>query len=181
MDEDQLFSNLSKSSNGQLLQQIFERIKLLINNSVTDGTFANNSASSMSTQLSANLKADYHKPFSFALKYVILSGIEGFKTNTNGKCLDWTTWTWSFKIGNVLNNLELMEYLRTVLTSEKQNGTLLRFSSHLALFYRSASFEIKVWASLFYAKLLTQFLSYFIFSISRKSFSLKYLTCLFNT
>ena len=88
MDEDQLFSNLSKSSNGQLLQQIFERIKLLINNSVTDCTFANNSASSMSTQLSANLKADYHKPFSFALKYVILSGIEGFKTNTNGKCLD---------------------------------------------------------------------------------------------
>lgn len=85
MDEEQLFSNLNKSSNGQLLQQIFERIKLLINNSMADGTFANSSVSSMSSQLIANLKADYHKPFSFVLKYVILSGVEGFKTNTNGK------------------------------------------------------------------------------------------------
>ena len=38
----------------------------------------------------------------------------------------------------------MLDYLKTVITTNKQNGLLLRFSSHLALFYRSASFQIKV-------------------------------------
>ncbi len=37
-----------------------------------------------------------------------------------------------------------MEYLKTVITSNQQNGLLLRLSSHLALFYRAASFQLKV-------------------------------------
>lgn len=37
-----------------------------------------------------------------------------------------------------------MDYLKTALIEEKQNGYLLRLSAHLALFYRSASFQIKV-------------------------------------
>lgn len=41
--------------------------------------------------------------------------------------------------------LELMDYLKTALIEEKQNGYLLRLSAHLALFYRSASFQIKVY------------------------------------
>lgn len=37
-----------------------------------------------------------------------------------------------------------MDYLKTVMNDDRQNGLLLRFSSHLSLFYRSASFQIRV-------------------------------------
>lgn len=37
----------------------------------------------------------------------------------------------------------MLDYLKTVITTNKQNGLLLRFSSHLALFYRAASFQLK--------------------------------------
>jgi hypothetical protein len=39
---------------------------------------------------------------------------------------------------------ELMDYLKTAISTEKQNGSLLRFSAHLALFFRSASIQLKV-------------------------------------
>ena len=38
----------------------------------------------MSTQIIKSLKLDAQKPFSIILKHVILSGINGFKTGTNG-------------------------------------------------------------------------------------------------
>lgn len=41
-------------------------------------------------------------------------------------------------------SLELMDYLNAALIDEKQNGWLLRLCSHLAIVYRSASFQIKV-------------------------------------
>lgn len=49
-----------------------------------------------------------------------------------------------------INFLELLDYLKTVLEdNNKQSGSLLRFSSHLSLFFKSASFELKVNQSLF--------------------------------
>lgn len=37
-----------------------------------------------------------------------------------------------------------MEYLKNLLVSEHRDGLILRFSSHLALFYRTASYQITV-------------------------------------
>lgn len=37
-----------------------------------------------SAQLISNLKADANKPFSIILKYIILSGIDGFESGTQG-------------------------------------------------------------------------------------------------
>ena len=38
-----------------------------------------------------------------------------------------------------------MDYLKTAVSTDKQNGSLLRFSAHLSLFYRSASINLKVY------------------------------------
>lgn len=134
-DEDYFFNSINKSSYQSTLPavvQIFERIRVLISNSgassLTVGNFIDKSMSKtgttglMPTQLVQNLKMDAHSPFSIILKHIILSGIDGFKSGTN----------------------ELMSYLRTAISTGQQNGLLLRFSSHLALLYRSSSFEIKV-------------------------------------
>lgn len=37
-----------------------------------------------------------------------------------------------------------MEYLKNLFVSDKRDGLILRFSSHLALFYRTASYQITV-------------------------------------
>ena len=132
-DEDYLFNNLNKlniQNSSQFLNQIFERIRVLINNSGTslvtggmgDTTINGGLKSSMSNQLVNNLKLDAQKPFSIILKHIVLSGIDGFQSVTN----------------------ELMDYLKTAVGNEKQDGFLIRFSAHLALFYHSASFQIKV-------------------------------------
>ncbi|CAF0971958.1 unnamed protein product [Brachionus calyciflorus] len=44
---------------------------------------------------------------------------------------------------NVNNSMKLMDYLKNLILSEQQSGLVLRFSSHLALFYRAASYQIK--------------------------------------
>ena len=133
-DEDYFFNSINKSSYQSTLPtvvQIFERIRVLISNSgvssVTIGNFIDKNSSTTGTtglmpaQLVNNLKTDAQSPFSIILKHVILSGIDGFKSGTN----------------------ELMSYLRTAISSGQPNGLLLRFSSHLALLYRSSSFDLK--------------------------------------
>ena len=98
-DEDYLFTGINKTSSLASLStvtQIFDRIKILINNSGV-GSFAtsniidktvNSSASgsvlSLPNQLVNNLKADSQSPFSIILKHIILSGIDGFKSGTSG-------------------------------------------------------------------------------------------------
>lgn len=37
-----------------------------------------------------------------------------------------------------------MEYIKNLISCEQQNGLVLRFSSHLALFYRTASYQTNV-------------------------------------
>lgn len=135
-DEDYFFTGINKTSSLASLPtiaQIFDRIKILINNSGV-GSFATSnvvdkslntgvggSALSIPNQLVNNLKTDSQSPFSIILKHIILSGIDGFRSGTS----------------------EMLDYLKTVITTNRQNGLLLRFSSHLALFYRSASFRLK--------------------------------------
>ncbi len=92
-DEDNLFGSLNKVSSQnamQVLSLIFERIKILINNSGNNlvngggiGDFGGN-LSAMSSQVVTNLKQDAQKPSSIILKHIILSGINGFQSVTNG-------------------------------------------------------------------------------------------------
>ncbi len=78
-----------------ILNQIFDRIRILIENFGNTGLVAtnfndtnniNNLSMTMSTQNIKNLKLDAQKPFSIILKHVIVSGINGFKSGTNGIC-----------------------------------------------------------------------------------------------
>lgn len=136
-DEDNLFTN---QITGSTIAQIFDRIAILINNTglgmsgASAGTgsaggygmaMGNQSMSYSGANATSKealyLKQDLQRPFSVVLKHIIQSGIDGFHSGTN----------------------ELLEYLKTIVLSESQNGHLLRFSSHLALFYRSASLQIK--------------------------------------
>ena len=93
-DEENLFANLNKQANEATLGQIFDRIRILIDNTGNVGlTGANLSDASsitanlsvaMSSQIIKNLKIDAQKPFSIILKHIILSGINGFKSGTDG-------------------------------------------------------------------------------------------------
>lgn len=38
----------------------------------------------------------------------------------------------------------MLDYLKSVIEVDRKNGLLLRFSAHLTLFFRAASFELKV-------------------------------------
>jgi hypothetical protein len=87
-----LFGSLNKvtSHNSiQILAQVFERIKIIINNGGNNsvggniGDFGGN-MNAMSNQVVANLKLDAQKPTSIILKHIILSGINGFQSVTNG-------------------------------------------------------------------------------------------------
>lgn len=123
-EEDYFFNSINKSSAQASLPtivQVFERIKVLINNSGEKNANGSKSDAVMSKQLVKNLRMDAQSPFSVILKHVIMSGLDGFRSGTN----------------------DLMEFLKTMVTSNEQNGLLVRFSSHLALFYRAASFQIK--------------------------------------
>ena len=100
-DEDYLFNNLSKTTTNSesfIIGQIFDRIKVLINNcgvgSIATSNVSNKSlimnggssgSLSVPAQLVNNIKSDAQKPFSVILKHVIMSGINGFKEGTNGK------------------------------------------------------------------------------------------------
>jgi hypothetical protein len=98
----------------------------------------------MSSQIIKSLKLDAQNHFSIILKHVILSGINGFKSGTNG-IFFYILVICNFCLIRLLNIIpELMNYLKTVMNDDRQNGLLLRFSSHLSLFYRSASFQIRV-------------------------------------
>lgn len=98
-DEDYFFNSIDKSSDQSGLPtigQIFERVKVFINNtgvsSVTMSNFIDKNATStagntgglMPAQLVKNLKADAQSPFSIILKHVIMSGVDDFKSGTNG-------------------------------------------------------------------------------------------------
>ena len=103
-DEDHLFLSTggkgasSDQSNLPTISQIFERIRVLISScgsagstAPLDGLSASSSSSSFSmnllngkAQLVNALKADLNRPYSILLKYVISSGLEGFKSGTNG-------------------------------------------------------------------------------------------------
>ena len=77
-DEDYFFTGINKTSSLASLPtvtQIFDRIKVLINNS---GSLA------IPNQIANNLKTDSQNPFSIILKHVIMSGIDGFKSGTSG-------------------------------------------------------------------------------------------------
>jgi hypothetical protein len=179
-DEDYFFNGMNKSSSQAHLptiSQIFERIRILINNSgvssVSIGNFDRNTNGSnvanggllMSGKLVNSLKNDAQKPASIILKHVIMSGIDSFKSGTNGLCLlhiyyrmeGGSRKTWlclkRFSLFMIFEFflkifffefIELMEYLKTVITTSQKNGRLLRFSSHLSLFYRSALCQLKV-------------------------------------
>ena len=87
-----MFGSLNKGTTQnsiQILSQVFERIKILINNGGNNsvggniGDFGGN-MNAMSNQVVANLKLDAQKPTSIILKHVILSGINGFQSVTNG-------------------------------------------------------------------------------------------------
>lgn len=88
-DEDQVFLSCGKSidqSNMPTISQIFDRIRVLImssDSSVTLGVESGGLIASRS-QGKNSLKADLQKPFSIILKHVISSGIEGFKSGTDG-------------------------------------------------------------------------------------------------
>lgn len=153
-DEDHLFGNINKISSQnamQVLSQIFERIKILISNSGNSliggggmSDFGGN-LNSMSSQVATNLKLDAQKPASIILKHIILSGINGFQSVTNGYILLFMLNTITLVFVYLIFFFEeLMDYLKTAVITEKQNGPLLRFSAHLALFYRSASIQLKV-------------------------------------
>lgn len=88
-DEDHLFLSSGKSSdqsNLPTISQIFERIKVLImstGSSSVSSTLIGLDGTSTAAKCQS-LKTDLQKPFSIVLKYVISSGIEGFKSATNG-------------------------------------------------------------------------------------------------
>jgi hypothetical protein len=104
--EDYFFTGINKTSSLASLStitQIFDRIKILINNSGVSSFATSNvidknlnsgsnsgtgSVLSISNQLVNNLKADSQSPFSIILKHVILSGIDGFKSGTSGNFLN---------------------------------------------------------------------------------------------
>ena len=91
IEEDHLFnmSNKSASSNQTNLptiSQIFDRIRVLINNSgsgISETSSLNSTI--LTNQAIASLKADAQRPFSVILKHIIISGINGFDSGTNGK------------------------------------------------------------------------------------------------
>jgi hypothetical protein len=136
--EDYLFNSLNRSSaiatlnsnRGDsplpMVDQIFDKIHELIE-SQSDRDITGNSGKGQST--GNNAKEEIYQPFSIILKHLILSGIDGFETGTS----------------------ELVETIKrmTLIQQETQNnntnnGSLLRFSSHLLIFYRAASFNFKV-------------------------------------
>ncbi len=91
-DEDYFFNSINKMSSAHsglpTVSQIFERIKVLVNNSDKNTSMSKvttQAAGLMPAQLVKNLKSDAQSPFSIILKHVIMSGIDGFKTGTNGK------------------------------------------------------------------------------------------------
>ena len=93
-DEDYFFNSINKVSSAQSslpnVSQIFERIKVLVNNSDKNTAMSKVTAQAsglMPAQLVKNLKADAQSPFSIILKHVIMSGIDGFRTGTNGRLL----------------------------------------------------------------------------------------------
>lgn len=97
-DEDYFFNSINKSSTQSsipTITQIFERIRVLIGNSginsVSVSNFIDKSTTStagntglMPAQVVKNLKNDAQSPFSVILKHIIMSGIDGFKSGTNG-------------------------------------------------------------------------------------------------
>ena len=97
-DEDYFFNSINKSSTQSSLPtitQIFERIRVLINNSginsVSVSNFIDKNTSStagntglMPAQVVKNLKSDAQSPFSVVLKHIIVSGIDGFRSGTTG-------------------------------------------------------------------------------------------------
>ncbi len=90
IEEDHLFSVANKTSNQAALptiSQIFDRVRVLINNSGSShiGDSSSGSLNSgMTSQVISSLKADAQRPFSVILKHVIISGLNGFETGTNG-------------------------------------------------------------------------------------------------
>ena len=91
-DEDYFFNSINKVSSAQSslpnVSQIFERIKVLVNNSDKNTAMSKvttQASALMPAQLVKNLKADAQSPFSIILKHVIMSGIDGFRTGTNGR------------------------------------------------------------------------------------------------
>ena len=107
-DEDYFFNSMNKSSTQSTIPtiaQIFERIRVLINNSgvnsVTVSNLIDKNQSVMNTtgcntglmpaQLVKNLKSDAQNPFSIILKHIIMSGIDGFRSGTNGNYI----FTWN--------------------------------------------------------------------------------------
>jgi hypothetical protein len=90
-EEDHLFLNSGKTSehsNLPTISQIFDRIRVLITNSGSSGFAGDLTSTTLNPnsqiQLINSLKADSQKPYSIILKYVISSGIEGFRSGTNG-------------------------------------------------------------------------------------------------
>lgn len=70
------------------IKHIFDHIQVLIKNSsniVSDNVKAGINTINASAQLISNLKSDANKPFSIILKHIILSGIDGFESGTQGK------------------------------------------------------------------------------------------------
>lgn len=93
-EEDHLFlgSNSTEHSNLPTINQIFDRIRVLVMNSNANGlsgslSIATSSLASDSAVISSRInsvKSDLQKPFSIILKHVICSGLEGFKSGTVG-------------------------------------------------------------------------------------------------
>lgn len=149
-EENLLCSSSINSSTGSKMSsanmsQIFDKIRVLISNAsstsaVNLGESKGNSSSTMfGNQVASALKADIQRPFSVVLKHVIIAGLSGFENDVNGKQID------PLMIYNLIFLFkELMDYLRTVCSTETNNGILLRLASHLTLFFRSASIPISV-------------------------------------
>jgi hypothetical protein len=85
-----LFSVANKSSaqtTMPTISQIFDRIRVLINNSGSSHIGDSSSGSlnsAMTNQVISSLKTDAQRPFSVILKHIIISGINGFESGTNG-------------------------------------------------------------------------------------------------
>jgi hypothetical protein len=102
-DEDYLFGGIDKTAASlslfnsnvtHTIAQIFERISLLINSSdnslgacsaaFVGDPLGSNLRSKLSTRWINSLKLELRDPYSIILKDVLLSGIDGFNTGTNG-------------------------------------------------------------------------------------------------
>lgn len=93
-DEDHLFYNATKSAdhaNLPTINQIFDKIRLFINNGSTgliNDSIGSGMISSLNPMISAqiinNLKTETQKPHAIILKHIICSGIDGFRSGTNG-------------------------------------------------------------------------------------------------